>query len=292
MTPAVFQISNPKVGALIRDHVAIRRWEVLRTSSQPLSVAQLAEACRIKPEDAQQTLDKLVDAGFAVKIPATKRRNKITYRSVAEQVVVTWDRNSPEDLRAVNEDRRQLQLRTRKAVDDFWEARARGEPLTRWLDFYLSPALTREEANEAMEIIANAARALETYANRVMQRDRASPPGLCLTEPGPGEPRRRNFLINMQMIPLLDGELPCAELTIWEVRSASHRITKLVEAPRTLLTGREYDIARRLAAGETRPAIAASLGLSTHTVATVCKRIHRKLGVRSRAELVARMQAE
>jgi DNA-binding CsgD family transcriptional regulator len=57
-----------------------------------------------------------------------------------------------------------------------------------------------------------------------------------------------------------------------------------------VLSPREFQIARLLEAGRTRPSIAQELGLTPNTVASLSKIIYRKLDVRSRAELVARMR--
>lgn len=54
------------------------------------------------------------------------------------------------------------------------------------------------------------------------------------------------------------------------------------------LTPRERDVLRHLVAGDGAKEIAWSLGLSAHTVAGYVKALHRRLGVRSRGELLAR----
>jgi len=56
----------------------------------------------------------------------------------------------------------------------------------------------------------------------------------------------------------------------------------------TQLTPRERDVLRHLVAGDGAKEIAWSLGLSAHTVAGYVKALHRRLGVRSRGELLAR----
>ncbi len=58
------------------------------------------------------------------------------------------------------------------------------------------------------------------------------------------------------------------------------------------LAPREREIALALADGLTRKHVAEQLGLSVHTVATVARRIYRKLGVTSQAELAARLAGQ
>jgi len=58
------------------------------------------------------------------------------------------------------------------------------------------------------------------------------------------------------------------------------------------LTARQREIVRRAADGASEKEIAAEFGLSPHTVHDALKLVHRKLGVRSRAELVALVQSD
>lgn len=56
------------------------------------------------------------------------------------------------------------------------------------------------------------------------------------------------------------------------------------------LSSREREVAIALVGGATQPEIARKLGRSRHTVATLTRRIYRKLGIRRRAELVNRLR--
>ena len=58
------------------------------------------------------------------------------------------------------------------------------------------------------------------------------------------------------------------------------------------LSGRESQIVRGVFDDQTEPAIAAHLGISSHTVHTHLDRLYRKLGVSSRVALVLRVVAE
>lgn len=63
-----------------------------------------------------------------------------------------------------------------------------------------------------------------------------------------------------------------------------------VEAARARLTPRERETLARLLAGASEKEIARDLDLSTHTVHEYVKSLHRKLGVQSRSQLVARVR--
>ena len=58
------------------------------------------------------------------------------------------------------------------------------------------------------------------------------------------------------------------------------------------LSGRELEIVRGTFDGRTEPAIGADLGISTHTVHTHIERLHRKLLVPDRVQLVLRITNE
>jgi DNA-binding NarL/FixJ family response regulator len=58
------------------------------------------------------------------------------------------------------------------------------------------------------------------------------------------------------------------------------------------LTPRERDVVRAIARGGSTPDIAAELYLSAHTVRDYIKSVFEKVGVNSRAELVAKLFAE
>lgn len=57
------------------------------------------------------------------------------------------------------------------------------------------------------------------------------------------------------------------------------------------LTDREADVVALVARGRRNDEVAAELGLATKTVEAHLTRVYRKLGVRSRTELVARVAA-
>ncbi len=92
-------------------------------------------------------------------------------------------------------------------------------------------------------------------------------------------------------IPMAPGELHVfLELEVDELRCVM-----LVERPAAshrALSPREQEIARMVGHGYPNKTIAARLGISSWTVATHLRRMFAKLGVNSRAALVARLREE
>ena len=92
------------------------------------------------------------------------------------------------------------------------------------------------------------------------------------------------------------GELRELRLKLRTQTSTSdHSTTRGAHYPRTLeqrfgLTGREVQVALRLAQGSSNQAIASELKISTHTARHHTQRILNKLGVRSRGEAAAKIR--
>lgn len=91
---------------------------------------------------------------------------------------------------------------------------------------------------------------------------------------------------------MADSDLPAAVRAAWsDERYVSPTVAVRLKSERTLqskdrLTPREREVLRLIALGHTSVEIAATLGLSPRTIETHRARIHRKLGLATRAELV------
>ena len=86
--------------------------------------------------------------------------------------------------------------------------------------------------------------------------------------------------------PLVELQMPQPEIVIRPRNQASPDASTGGKTLWKRLSPREREIALALASGSTQPEIARRIGVSPHTVATFAKRIHAKLGIRRRAELV------
>lgn len=90
---------------------------------------------------------------------------------------------------------------------------------------------------------------------------------------------------------MADSDLPAAVRAAWrEERYVSptlaERLPARADGVRDRLTPREQEVLRLIALGHTSVEIASGLGLSPRTIETHRARIHRKLGLTTRAELV------
>jgi DNA-binding CsgD family transcriptional regulator len=280
LNPVIVKLSDPKVAAIVADLPAMQRWEVLRRSEDPMTPQQLATACRVGVESMQHTLDRLVDAGLAVRVKATRTSKRTTYRTVGRQLVVEWNANLPDDVRWIADQRESVKQYGRRVIDRAHSAMNRRS--LNWASADIAFVLTRSEADEALKIITDALQALSQLEERAYRRAQATPHGAETA-------RSSGFYAAMQLQQLEEPELPIPEYTAWEARGVAGRVEQIKKRPQSVLTAKETEVARRLAAGESRPEIAAALGLSPNTVATTSKRIYTKLGVHTRAELASRM---
>ena len=107
--------------------------------------------------------------------------------------------------------------------------------------------------------------------------------------------------LRQHLIAALLAMLDQVQLSAFGATATEHGVSVLLEhghvrcvlvvspqAPRQALSPRELQIARLVADGATNHAIARSLDISLWTVSTHMRRIFAKLGVCSRAEMVAR----
>lgn len=90
---------------------------------------------------------------------------------------------------------------------------------------------------------------------------------------------------------MADSDLPAAVRAAWSEQryvspSLAGRLPTDGAVPRDRLTPREQEVLRLIALGHTSVEIASNLGLSPRTIETHRARIHRKLGLATRAELV------
>jgi len=111
------------------------------------------------------------------------------------------------------------------------------------------------------------------------QRARAAPEGLA-----------KPYHLAFEFHETADAVLPMAELFLSERELESRCCEMVMGAATLILSPRELEIARALVEGRLRPQIAADMGIAENTVATVSKRIYRKLGVSNRPALVARLR--
>lgn len=284
MKPVILQLSNPRLAAVLSELPAMQRWEVLRRADSPMTASALAEACRVSTGEIQQSLDRLVDAGLAVRVKASARSKHITYRAIGKEVVIEWDDASDAQGKWIQAEREAVKRYGRDLIDRVQATPPGEQKALNWLFGDLTAMFTGADSLKAVEIVSNALLALQELEHAAYERMRN---GTTPPDAGPYQP----YFATIQIQQLVEPQLPLPHWTLWSSRSVQSRVERIEKRPSVALTAREQEVARRLAAGESRPAIAKAIGVTSNTVASATKRIYAKLGIHSRAELAARVNA-
>lgn len=276
MRDSQLKLNDPALLRVLKDIPTMQRWEILRRSRRAMSVAELASAAKAPLASMQESLDALVAARLADIKPATSRRRQITYQAAMERLIVRWRRHDPADAAAWRALGEFMRDHSRKVQD---EASARpGAELFAPFNFTgcVSVLLLDDDALRVRECL-RAAYAMLAEAD---QRARSSA----------DSPDAKPYHVSVNQQRLWEAQPPMAEFFVFEEASHDQECRLLQSGPSRLLSPRELDVARLLERGMSRPAIAAQLGLTPNTVASISKLVYRKLGVRSRAHLAARMR--
>jgi DNA-binding CsgD family transcriptional regulator/DNA-binding Lrp family transcriptional regulator len=276
MSDVHLELKDPAVMRAVCDVPTMQRWEILRRSPRALSVTEVAEQAGSSVEAAQRSLDVLVDAGFVKRVPASRGRRQVSYRSAVKRLFLRWDRSDPEGVAAARTLGDSMRDHSRRIVDAA-AARPGAEQFeTISISGHSSVMLLKDDADRVRESY------LATYA-MLAEADRRARACPDQTEATP-------FHIAFDFRRLWEPELPMAEFFVSE--SALHdRERKLFEkGVAAILSPRELEIAKLLERGKSRPEVARELGLAINTVASLSKVIYRKLGIHSRAQLTERLR--
>jgi DNA-binding NarL/FixJ family response regulator len=299
MQHAILNLSSPAVMSTLLDMVLMQRWELLRRSQAGLSTAQLATEWQVPAAEAQRSIDRLLDAGFIVRTKMTAQHRTVSYRAVSQEVLVAWDRASPAQNEFVARNRLRFRELSRSIVDRHDGEAALGDAEKPGIYLYASVLLTREEIDKmnwairsVIEILDTADRRAEVRAAQKFAEPRADA-GLdgAAQKLNEASAPELPYHLSVEFRGLRHPEPPIPHYGLWDNESIPKELAYAARIPSAVLTTKELDVARRLAAGESRPAIAKALRLSVNTIASTTKRVYAKLGVHNRSELTVRMKS-
>ena len=272
-------IRSEEAARLLRDRCAMHTWEALRRAKGPQAAADLIQALGMDRSAIQDILDRLCDAGLAVRVPMTRNHRAVRYAVEADRIVIAWDPTDGASIAAL-----------RNHLDASIRDRAAGE---HGAHDGAAPDLLELLAHDVSGIVevndddrAELARRIEDLA-RFIHVVRSRRPVRGATAPD-----RTRWRIDLR-IGAAANELPHAIVQAAPGSTPSSTPPRNGDVPggNAPLAPREREVAAGLVAGLTRPEIAKHLGVSPYTVATLVKRIYRKLGVRRRIELAHRLNA-
>lgn len=279
----ILSLESPALQAAIMDMALLQRWEILRRSQRELTPGQLAAAWRCELSETQRSLDQLVEAGLVARLKASRSRRHVAYRAVSPEVSLVWDRDSTTHVELVKRYLAQYRVYSRELLDRHdklpWGSRTRP-----FYNGFATVTLTNQEFTTLGRLVREMFDVLDAADQRAEARAAGKLPDIGLP---PGE---APYHFAFDLWNLYEYEPPMPHLEVWDKASIAKEVDRAARSASTVLTAKETDVARRLAAGDSRPEIAKAVGLTVNTIASTTKRIYAKLGVRNRAELVARMR--
>jgi len=269
-------LSAPNLESLLSDGSLLGLWELIRLSGRPVTLAEVAKAARLDPSTAQRRLDVLIAHDLVVSLPIKGRRRATSYQPTCGGLVVECA--LPEDGPLV------------KRILDRCVEHARGMVITDLASPLSDPT---QPMKIALRTVLHMSTAESEELNRRLQTVADYVDMLREKRPSRGEmPCLSNYEVNLCVNPLQEHALPMPHVRFMD-RKDAERVPgprPRRDGSRTRLSSREREVALALVRGLTRREVAEELGIATSTVGTLTKRIHAKLGVRRRAELVVRVR--
>ena len=261
---------------------ALRTWEFLRSARTAVTIAELVQATGVDRRLLQEHVDVLGRFGLVESVRARKPRKSIGYRVTTERIVVTFDDARPESAAraiassdtVVREFERCIAQHADSTFHSIAGVRFRHHSIQHFTaeDF----AELRRRVLALIEFLA--APRPRPPQPRCMDADSLVPPAFC------------NQAISIRLDPIAGRLLPLP--SVWMTPRSKLERSTVSEVDKTglaALAPREREVALALADGLTRAHVAVRMQLSVHTVATLARRVYRKLGVSSQAALAARL---
>ena len=284
-TTLTLDAENDGVIEILSNASTMRTWEFARGTGTVCTIAELVDATDLDRATVQEQVDALVTLGLLQKVRARKPRRVPGYRATCERIIISFDEHDEQTKARMREVVRDVDADHARSVEDHADPDFKGTAGFRFQSF-AALHLTADELAELRRRVMSVVSFVKAIRPSV---DRPESPGEA-DEAGTMVPRYCNQSINIRLDPLIGKLLPSPTI-IASPRSRVDRWndSKAEAAGLPSLAPRERQVALALADGLTRAKVADRLGLSVHTVSTLARRLYRKLGVSSQAELTARL---
>lgn len=268
---------QPAVARLLRDARTMSTWEMLRRFGRATAPAELAKACGLPVDTVKDILGTLVGFGLAAPAPVRKGGRRAGFRAIGERITLEIDPSHPADAALLASLSRSFEVESRERIERSLENARKGLDGHGRNHAYAYLALTADEAKELLSLFAP----VDAFVARIANRP-AAPDGPA--------PMRCNYHLAIHVAPMEDLMLPRARILLAKRGMTAPMQARDAREPTRRLSDREREVASMLAAGLTGPEVAARLGIKASSVSTLTMRIYRKLGIRRRSQLVARLK--
>lgn len=277
MSTVVLDIRTPGVPECLASISRLTLWECLRRFGRPTEARELATMLDRPESEIQADLDALLGIGV-VRRRAAGRGRRSRWTVEADGIVVKYRVNDRDDESRLDRMGRLFDERRRKEI----RAATKSDQDRGPSDFsYQSLHAARFDSDDIRELW-DLLQKIEAFFHRVNMKHGEA-----------GEAHAAddcNYHASFDVAALRPGVRALPSLQIIGDQFADEVATGPLTDPLAALTPREAEIARLMVAGRSRPRIAADLDITENTVREYGRRIYRKLGVKSRVELVTRVR--
>lgn len=261
------------------DIEAMAVWEWLRLARSGRSAEEVAGLANLSLTRTRLILEQLITVKLVESRPAGRGRRLTTYRVTTPELRISHEGMPPEWVGTM------LAKWSESRVEYFNHALRDGihpdSPAPSGFGGSGVVCLTEEERGRLKALIHQVGVLMRTAARRTPLHPQSP------SSDAAADLNLYALLIRMQKLHTMP--LPSPIISFAPGFAGSTDGVKRID--RSRLAPRERAVADALAGGMSRPEIAKQLGLSVHTIATMSKRVYKKLGIRNRAELVRVMMS-
>lgn len=284
-TTKILDYSDDGVQDLMRDRDASKTWEFIRSMGRTTTIEEIRSGTGLSTKALHEHVDRLLKHELVKKVRARKPRNTTGYRSLADQLVISFDEHDESvtnELLAFSEE-------TRKQFDADVERHADQDfhPKVGFRFHQRETAhFTKEEFAELKRRMLSVVSFLTMPRNRKTQsHDDANGSKI--------QNRFCNQAIKIELTPLTGDLLPKPSM-IMSPRSQLWQWDneKIHSGGMSALSPREREVVMALADGLSRAQIADRMEVSVNTISTLTQRAYKKIGVTSQAQLAAQIKGD
>lgn len=268
-------VGHPMVASLVDDRLLLGLWGFIRLAPRPMTLTEIARATHVDAAIVQRKLDILSTYQLVESLAAAARRPGISYRAryLALRIVFRPDG----DEATVQRIAEALQRHARDLLAAMRPESASADPGGLSSAFSGIFNLTPHEVEELQRRMNGVREYAEVRGHKFAKRGTA--PELC------------NYAFHFRMEPLPAPALPLVPIRFVKEGADPSPGPESNGHPsgNGHLSPRERETALALARGLTIAEVAKELRLAHSTVATLAKRVYRKLGAHRRAEMMTRL---
>jgi len=274
MEAHIIDIRDEEAMKLLVDGSALSVWELLRRFDGPMGVGAVERVVRYPVLEVERALEVLVARGLARLHPARGRRRVPAFTSIGSSLVVEYRPDDPADRRGLGDWMPRIEAAMAQAAIRVQVVAADHHAIRR--SIRISTHLEQKDAHELRARVDDLLAFMRLLESKYAGED-ALDTFLC------------NYRVDLEVQPL---ERPTPASALVTVRPCGHsHDARDAEASEEAgsLSPREREVAVGIVNGRSRADIAARLGITASTVATLTKRLYRKLGVHSKSQLTKRL---